>query len=114
MEYAVIKTGGKQYRVQEGDVIEIDRLPSEKNGSVTFADVLLYVADGNIKVGTPTVADMKVKAKVLDLVKGRKVRVAKFKAKVRYRRITGFRAKLSRLQIEKIEKGKQGKVEVSV
>lgn len=103
MEYAVIRTGGKQYRVKAGDMLEVDKLPAEKNGSVTFDDVLLYVADGALKIGTPRLADVKVKARVLDQIKGEKIRVAKFKAKVRYRRVMGFRPQLTRIQIEKIE-----------
>lgn len=106
MEYAVIRTGGKQYRVSPGDIIEIDKLPIKKEQSVTFDDVLLSVSDGKIKIGTPVVSDIKVKAKVLDQVKGEKIRVAKFKSKVRYRRVMGFRAHLTRIQIEKIESGK--------
>ena len=66
MVYAVIRTGGKQYRVREGDVIEVDKLPVEKDRTVTFDDVLLWVSDGQAKIGTPIVSDVKVKAKVLD------------------------------------------------
>lgn len=109
MEYAVIRTGGKQYRVKPGDVIEVDKLPVLKDQSITFDDVLLWVLDGQVKVGTPIVSDVKVKAKVLDQKKGEKIRIAKFKAKVRYRRVMGFRAQLTRIQIEKIESGKIGK-----
>lgn len=116
MEYVVIRTGGKQYRVSPGDIIEIDKLLFEKEQSITFDDVLLWVADGSslsagrqVKIGTPIVSDVKVKAKVLDQVKGEKIRVAKFKSKVRYRRVSGFRAQLTRVQIEKIESGKAEK-----
>lgn len=108
MEYVVFRTGGKQYRVRHGDILEVDKLPVEKDAIITFEDVLLWVGDGNIKVGTPRVSDVKVKAKVLDQVKGEKIRVAKFKAKVRYRRVMGFRAHLTRIQIEKIESLKSG------
>jgi large subunit ribosomal protein L21 len=114
MEYAVIRTGGKQYRVKQGDIIEVDKLPVLKDQSITFDDVLLWVLDGQVKVGTPIVSDVKVKAKVLDQIKGEKIRVAKFKAKVRYRRVMGFRAQLTRIQIEKIESGKSEKVAKAV
>lgn len=114
MEYAVIKTGGKQYRVKAGDILDVDKLVAEKE--VVFGDVLLYVSDGTglpagrqVKIGTPTVTGMSVKAKVLEQHKGEKIRVAKFKSKVRYRRVSGFRALLTKVQIEKIDSGKTEK-----
>ena len=113
MEYVVIRTGGKQYRVKQGDIIEVDKLPVEKDKVVTFDDVLLWVSDGQVKIGTPLVGDVKVKAKVLDQIKGEKIRVAKFKAKARYRRVMGFRPLLTRIQIEKIELGKPQAEEVT-
>lgn len=112
MEYVVIRTGGKQYRVVPEDVIEVDKLPVAKDSIFDFNDVLLWVADGVVKIGTPKLSDVKVKAKVLDQVKGEKIRVAKFKAKVRYRRVMGFRPLLTRIKIEKIESGKSTKTPV--
>lgn len=103
MDYAIIKTGGKQYKVKESDVIEVDKLPIEKDSMVTFDQVLLRVSENEVKVGTPTLSDVRVKAKVLEQKKGKKIRVAKFKAKVRYHRVMGFRPLLTRVQIEKIE-----------
>ncbi len=102
MKYAVIKTGGKQYRVSEGEVIEVDRLSGEKGGKVVFDEVLLLVSDTSVKIGKPTVAGEKVEGKIVDNVKGEKVRVSKFKSKVRFRRVTGFRALVSRVQIDKL------------
>jgi large subunit ribosomal protein L21 len=101
MKYAIIKTGGKQYKVTEGDIIEIDKLP-EKAGKVVFDQVLLLVIDNGVKIGKPTVTGEKVEGKVLGSFKGTKIRVSKFKSKVRYRRVTGFRASLTKVQIEKI------------
>jgi large subunit ribosomal protein L21 len=101
MNYAVIKTGGKQYKVSAGDVIEIDRI-SGKDGKISFEEVLLLVNDGKVKVGKPFIAGEKVEGKILEDIRGVKVRVSKFKSKVRYRRTTGFRAALTRVQIEKI------------
>jgi large subunit ribosomal protein L21 len=103
MEYAIVRFGGKQYKVSKGDILEVDRQNVELNGQVVLDDVLLFVSDGKIKIGKPKVANVKVKAKVLEHKKGEKIRVAKFKAKVRYRRVTGFRPSLTRLQIEDIE-----------
>ncbi len=100
MNYAVIKTGGKQYKVAEGDVIEVENL-SAKEGKITFDEVLLVVTDKGVKIGKPKV-ESKVTGKILENRKGDKTRVAKFKSKVRYRRVTGFRPQVSIVQIEKI------------
>lgn len=102
MNYAIVKIGGKQYKVQEGDILEVENLGSE-NGNITFEEVLLLVTDKGVKVGKPKVSGAKVKAKVLKSFKGEKTRVAKFKSKVRYRRVTGFRPTLAQIKIEKIE-----------
>ncbi len=107
MEYAVIKTGGKQYRVSAGDVLEIAKLPEPKDSAVTFEEVLLLVSDSTVKIGKPTLPSVKVRAKLLEQKKGEKIDVYKFKAKSRYRRKTGFRALLSKVVIEKIESGEK-------
>lgn len=101
MKYAVIKSGGKQYRVSEGDIIEVDRLAESKE-KISFDNVLLYVSDGLIKIGKPNVAGEKVQASLVENLKGDKIRVSKFKAKVRYRKTIGFRPFLSRVKIEKV------------
>ncbi len=102
MKYAVIKTGGKQYKVKEGDIIEVDRLAEETDKKVLFDQVLLKVTDSGVKIGEPYIKGEKVEAKLMDQIKGDKVRVSKFKAKVRYRRVNGFRASLSKVLVEKI------------
>lgn len=101
MKYAVIKTGGKQYKVKEGDVIEVDRL-SEKGQKVVFDNLLLVVTDGAVKIGKPKILKGKVEAQLIENIRGEKIRVSKFKAKVRYRKTTGFRANLSKVKITKI------------
>jgi large subunit ribosomal protein L21 len=101
MKYAIIKTGGKQYKVAEGDIIEVDKLP-EGDGRIVFEEVLLLVTDNGVKVGKPTISGEKVEGKILGNFKGTKIRVSKFKSKVRYRRVSGFRASLTKVQIEKI------------
>ena len=103
MEYAVIRVGGKQYKVSTGNVIEVDRQNIKVNDQVVLDDVLLFASNGNTRIGNPRVPGVKVLAKVLEQKKGKKIRVAKFKAKVRYRRVMGFRPQLTRLQIESIE-----------
>lgn len=105
MEYVVLRLAGKQYKVSKGSVIEVDKLYLLKDTETVFDDVLLHVNNNEVKVGTPRVLAVKVKAKVLDQIKGEKIRVAKFKAKVRYRRVMGFRPQLTRLEIINIESG---------
>jgi len=111
MKYAVIQTGGKQYRVSEGDSLEVERLTTSPTEKIVFNDVLLMVADGDIKVGTPYVSGLSVIAEVVAQVKGEKIRVSKFKAKARYRRTTGHRQSLSKIQILQIGDKKEVKTE---
>lgn len=101
MKIAVIKTGGKQYQVAEGDKLKIEKLEVEAGKSITFEEVLL-VADGDkVEVGMPHVA-AKVTAMVLSQGKGPKVRVEKYKPKVRYHKVYGHRQPFTEVQIEKI------------
>lgn len=104
MQYAVIQTGGKQYKVSAGAVLEVERLASE-NGSITFDKVLLYAVDEDVKVGTPYVNGVTVVAKLVEDIKGPKIHVSKFLAKSRYRRAMGHRQSLSKIQIEDILSG---------
>lgn len=103
MEYAIVKTGGKQYKVSDGSIIEIDRLDEEKDKEVILDKVLLWVYDGQVKIGKPNLSNVKIKTRVIDNIKGDKIKVAKFKAKARYRRMMGFRPHITRLEIKKIE-----------
>src|SRR3989344_4328919 len=102
MQYAVIRSGGKQYKIKVGDTLELDKLSSE-NKNIVFDDVLLVVDSGAATVGKPIISGARVEAKLIENIKGKKIRVMKFKAKSRYRRITGFRPQLSVVKIEKIE-----------
>ena len=102
MKYAVFASGGKQYKVQEGSVVELEKLKVEAGSNVVFDNVLLQVEDGIVNVGQPNVFGATVTAKVLDHIQGKKIRVAKFKAKARYRKVYGHRQELTRVQIEKI------------
>jgi large subunit ribosomal protein L21 len=103
MRYAIIQSGGKQYRAVEGEAIEVDKLDLEVGKKVELAEVML-VADGNqVLVGKPTVADAKVAATVVSQDKGEKISVFKYKPKIRYRVKTGHRQLLTRLMIESID-----------
>ena len=101
--YAIIKTGGKQYRVAEGDVITIEKLEATADETVTFDEVLTVVNDGDVKVGTPLVNGAKVTGTVLEQGKAKKILVFKYKAKSNYRRRQGHRQPFTKVQIKKIE-----------
>ncbi|VAW89913.1 LSU ribosomal protein L21p [hydrothermal vent metagenome] len=97
--YAVIKTGGKQYKVSEGETLKIEKLTAEVGGTVAFDDVLL-VADGDdIKVGTPRVEGGKVNATVVSHGRGKKVMIIKFKRRKHYRKQAGHRQSYTEVQI---------------
>lgn len=101
--YAIIQTGGKQYRVQEGDNIFVEKLENDVDSEVVFDQVLAVVNDGDVKVGSPVVEGAKVTAKVLEQGKEKKIRIFKYKAKSNYRRRQGHRQPYTKVAIEKIE-----------
>ena len=102
MDYAVFKTGGKQYRVQAGDTLDVELLPNEVDSVAEFGDVLAVSKDGELTVGAPTVEGAKVLAQVQSHYKDRKLMVYKYKAKTRYRRKRGHRQSYTRLVIQDI------------
>lgn len=102
MKYAVVKIGGSQYKVSEGEEIVVDKLQEKEKVKIEFADVLLLVDDKKVKIGDPYIKDAKLKATVLEHFKGEKIRVATYKAKSRYRKVKGFRSRLTRIKIDKI------------
>ncbi|WP_461207249.1 50S ribosomal protein L21 [Clostridium sp. DL1XJH146] len=101
--YAVVKTGGKQYRVQEGDVLFVEKLDVEVDSTVELNEVLAVSKEGNFVVGNPVVEGAKVVAKVLKQGKEKKVVVFKYRAKLDFRKKNGHRQPYTKLQIEKIE-----------
>ena len=101
--YAVIKTGGKQYRVQQNDIIEVELLDAEIGASVTLDEVLLVGSEGKAKIGAPTVAGASVKADVLNQKKGDKIIVFKKKRRQNYRRKNGHRQHITVLKITDIK-----------
>lgn len=102
MKYAVLQTGGKQYKVSEGSEIEVDKIEATADSDLKFEKILLYALDGVFQVGQPHIDGAVITAKVLEQKKGKKIRVAKFKAKSRYRKVQGHRQMLTKLLIEKI------------
>jgi large subunit ribosomal protein L21 len=102
MTYAVIETGGKQYRVTEGDVIFVEKLGAEAEESVTFDKVLAVVADGKATVGKPLVEGAAVSGTVLKNGRARKIIVFKMRPKKNYRRKQGHRQPYTKVRIDKI------------
>lgn len=100
--YAIIQTGGKQYKVEAGDEILVEKLDAEVNAEVEF-DVLLVADDAGVKIGTPVLDGVKAKAKVVEHGKGKKVIVFKYKPKKGYRRKQGHRQPYTKVTIGKIE-----------
>ena len=102
--YAVITTGGKQYKVKEDDVLRVEKLDVKENAEITLDNVLLVFDDKDVVVGTPTVKGAKVTAKVLSQGRSKKVEVVKYKSKSRYYKKTGHRQHFTEIQITKIAK----------
>ncbi|MGD2206073.1 MAG: 50S ribosomal protein L21 [Anaerolineae bacterium] len=100
--YAVIKTGGKQYRVSPGDSIEVEKLPYKVGEIIELNKVLLVVNGSGAKIGRPMVDGAKVKATVTRQTKGRKVVIFKYRPSKRYRRKKGHRQPYTRLRIDEI------------
>lgn len=101
-KYVIVKIGGTQYKASEGDELQVDKIAGEKGKSVSFDEVLLLVEEKKVKIGDPAIKGVQVKAKIVEQLKGKKIRVATFKAKSRSRRVKGFRAQLTKIKIEKI------------
>jgi large subunit ribosomal protein L21 len=100
--YAVIETGGKQYRVQEGDVVFVEKLDVAEGETVSFDKVLLLSNDGNLNAGKPYVEGAKVEGTVLEQGKAKKIIVFKYKAKKNERKKKGHRQPFTKVKIEKI------------
>ena len=101
--YAIVNTGGKQYKVQEGDILRIEKIPGDIGADVDF-DQVLMVSDGeNVTIGTPTVESVGIKAHIVDQGKAKKVLVFKYKRRKRYRRKQGHRQQFTAVKIDKIE-----------
>ena len=105
MDYAIIKTGGKQYRVKQGDVLDVELLALDVGSIAEFDEVLAVSENGQVNFGSPTLSGDKVTAEVQSHYKDRKVIVFKYKSKTRYRRKQGHRQNYTRLLIQGIQSG---------
>ncbi|MFN0071007.1 MAG: 50S ribosomal protein L21 [Chloroflexota bacterium] len=100
--YAIVQAGGKQYRVQPGDELDLDLMAADA-GSTIELDRVLMVSDGdNVQIGAPLVSGAKVVAEVIGMHQGDKIKVFRYKPKVRYRRLTGHRQRYTRVKINEI------------
>ena len=105
MDYAIFKTGGKQYRVKQGDVLDVELLALDVGSIAEFDEVLALSENGQVNFGSPTLSGAKVTAEVQSHYKDRKVIVFKYKSKTRYRRKLGHRQNYTRLLIQGIQSG---------
>ncbi len=102
MSFAIIQLQGKQYQISEGDELVVDHLETPVGDSLSISDVLLVNQAKTVKIGTPLVKNAQVKLTVLEQGKGEKIRVVKYKAKSRYRKVRGHRQHLTKLKVVKI------------
>lgn len=102
MAYAIFKTGGKQYRVEKGDKIDVEKLDAEVGDTITFDEVLASGEGDSVQVGAPFVDGGKVTAKVLDQFRDKKVTAFRFKRRKGYHRTKGHRRHLTRLEIQSV------------
>ena len=102
--YAVIATGGKQYRVTPGDTLDVEKLAGSDDGSIELRPILFVGDDGAVTTGADDLANITVKATVVEQVKGPKLTVFKYKNKTGYRRKNGHRQPLTRIRVDDITK----------
>ncbi|HPF43193.1 MAG TPA: 50S ribosomal protein L21 [Syntrophomonadaceae bacterium] len=102
--YAVMKTGGKQYKVSEGNILKVEKLEAEVGDKITFENILFLTdGEGNVKVGDPNVSEAKVIAEVIEQGREKKVVVYKYKKRKNYHKKQGHRQPFTKIKIEKIE-----------
>jgi large subunit ribosomal protein L21 len=101
-DFAIVQTGGKQYRVKSGDTIRVESLSGDEGDTIVLEDVLLVSIDGNTVIGTPNVAGAEITTEVVNKGKDRKVIVFKYKAKTRFRKKNGHRQTYTDLRITSI------------
>jgi len=105
MSYAVIRTGGKQYRVAPGDIVRVEKLPGEPGAAVEFTDVLMASDDSAVRLGTPLLSGARVTAQVVEQGRAKKILVFKKKRRKNYRRHQGHRQYFTDIRVTGIEMG---------
>ena len=101
--FAIIETGGKQYKVEKGTTVEVEKLDAEEGSTITIDKVVFISNNSDIKIGTPYLEGAAVTAKVIGQIKGEKLRIFKMKAKAHYQRTNGHRQKYTSLEITEIK-----------
>ena len=101
--YAVVSTGGKQYRIQEGDILRVEKIPGEVGTPITFENVLLYSDGEKISIGQPVLENISVNGHIVEQGKAKKIIVFKYKRRKRFRRKQGHRQQFTAVKIDKIE-----------
>jgi large subunit ribosomal protein L21 len=101
--YAIISTGGKQYKVSEGETLRVEKIPGEIGAPVSFNRVLMFANGETVKVGQPTLTDVTVTGHIVEQGKAKKVIVFKYKRRKRYRRKRGHRQQYTALRIDSIQ-----------
>jgi large subunit ribosomal protein L21 len=101
--YAIVNTGGKQYKVCQGDVLRVEKIPGEIGGPVSFDKVLMFSDGENISIGRPVLDNVEVKGHIVEQGKGKKIIVFKYKRRKRYRRKRGHRQQYTAIKIDSIE-----------
>jgi large subunit ribosomal protein L21 len=102
VDYAIVQTGGKQYRVSAGDTIRVELIAGDIGDTVELTDIRMVSADGEVQLGTPTVGGARVVTEITESGKGKKIVVLKYKAKIRYRRKKGHRQRYTDLTVTDI------------
>ena len=103
--YAIVESGGRQYRAEEGHTFSVEKLPYEVGDQIEIEKVLLVAEGDSVQIGRPTVEGASVKATVVEQYRGKKIFVFKYKPKVRYRRRRGHRQDYTRLRVDEISAG---------
>lgn len=102
MDFAIIKTGGKQYKVSAGDKVKLEKLVGEEGGPISFEEVLLASKGDSVSIGTPLVSGAKVEAKIVQQARDKKKLVFKYKSKTRFRKTKGHRQHFTEVEIIKV------------
>lgn len=102
--FAVIRTGGKQYRVAQGDILDVEKLDAEEGSEIALDDVLMVGEGSDVAVGAPRVTGASVTAKIVSQFRGPKVLIVKFRRRKHYRKTQGHRQNLTRIEITQVSK----------
>jgi large subunit ribosomal protein L21 len=103
--YAVVHTGGKQYKVQEGQVLRFEKIPGDVGSAVTFDQILMFSDGNDINIGQPVIDGISVEGHIVEQGKAKKILVFKYKRRKRYRRKNGHRQQFTAVQIDRIKAG---------